>query len=492
VRSRDRPVVGASVRSYGRAMTAKPLIPLLAVALLAGCGSERSDRAGGDTAVKAKVLVMANAQYFPDELTAFRDAVERVSGGRLRIKLINQYGSGRKGNSEVNLIRDISAGKADLGWAATRIFDELGVAEFNPLHAPMLIESYALEEKVLTDDLVDPMLDSLGELGLRGVGILPGPMRRPFGKDPLVALDDWAGASIGSSGGEQVGKALRSLGARRELEFSAEDTSRVDGLDTHVASVLPNRYQRSIPYLTGNVVLWARPLVVFAGPDVSADDLAVLREAAKSAVPQVLELSRKLESDGLSEICRSGLQVVAASPPQIDALRAAFEPVYADLERDAAASRAVARIHELAQEGGGVDTLRCPDAATAAAGTTPLGTYRTVVTRADIDKYGLSWAEFVRGGPDPEAVKANAIEFRLEFTEQGTFTVGPVLRSGKFADDDGNGTYSIYRDRMTLHFADGNVITMRVQRDGNRLRFADLEAPGRPFPPWRQTFVKID
>jgi TRAP-type C4-dicarboxylate transport system substrate-binding protein len=486
-------VVGRAGRPYGRRMSPRPLIFLFAVALLAGCGSERSDRAGGEKPVKAKVLVMANAQWRPDELAAFSEEVERVSDGRLRLKWINEYANRRDGNPEINVIRDVSAGKADLGWAATRIFDELDVRAFNPLHAPMLIDSYELEQRVLSDDIVEPMLDSLGELGLRGVGVLPGPLRHPFGKRPLRALADWQGASIGSSGGEQVGEALRSLGARRELKFSADDTSRVDGLDTHVASVLPNRYQRSIPYLTGNVVLWARPLVVFAGPAVSADDLAVLRQAAKSAIGQVLELSRELESDGLSEICRSGLQVVAASPAQIEALRAAFEPVYADLERDAAASRAVARIRELAREGAGVHTLRCPDAATAAAGTIPRGTYRTVVTRADVEKYGLSWAGFVRGGPDPKAVKANAIEFRLEFTEQGTFTIGPVSTSGKLADDDGDGTYSIYRDRMTLHFPDGNVITMRVQHDGRRLRFSDVKAPGPPRPPWdTHPFVKID
>ena len=292
-------MVGASVRSYGRSMTSKPLIPLLAVALLAGCGSDRTDRAGGDKPVEAKVLTMANAQYYPDELAAFRDAVERVSGGRLRLKLINQYGTSRDGNPEINVIRDISAGKADLGWAASRIFDELDVRAFNPLHAPMLIDSYELEQRVLSDDIVDPMLDSLGEeLGLRGVGVLPGPLRHPFGKRPLRALADWQGASIGSSGGEQVGKALRAVGARREPEFSGDDTSRVDGLDTHVAAVLPNRYQRSIPYLTGNVVLWARPLVVFAGPAASGDDLAVLREAAKSAIPQVLELSASWRATG--------------------------------------------------------------------------------------------------------------------------------------------------------------------------------------------------
>ena len=78
----------------------------------------------------------------------------------------------------------------------------------------MLIDSYELEEKVLGDGLVDPMLESLGELELQGIGVLPGPLRRPLGKHPLRGPDDWAGARISASGGEQVERALRALGAK--------------------------------------------------------------------------------------------------------------------------------------------------------------------------------------------------------------------------------------------------------------------------------------
>ena len=116
--------------------------------------------------------------------------------------------------TQINLIRDVNAGKADLGWAGTRVFDELGDPAFNPLHAPLLIDSYDLEEKVLSDDVVDPMLESLGDLDLQGIGVLPGPLRRPLGKRPLRGPDDWAGTRISYSGGDQIERALRSLGAR--------------------------------------------------------------------------------------------------------------------------------------------------------------------------------------------------------------------------------------------------------------------------------------
>jgi TRAP-type C4-dicarboxylate transport system substrate-binding protein len=480
---------------YGRRMTRIALISLLVVALLAGCDSGSSDRAGGEKPVKAKVLVMANAQYQPDELEAFDEAVGRVSGGRLRLKWLNEYGSGRDGNAEINLIRDVSAGKADLGWAATRIFDELGVPAFNPLHAPMLIDSYELEEEVLTDDVVDPMLESLGELGLRGIGVLPGPLRRPFGKHPLRGLDDWEGARIGSSGGVQVDAALRSIGAKRELEYAGGDTGGIDGLDTHIAAVPPNRYHRDVPYLTGNVVLWARPLVLFAGPNVSSEDLAVLRRAAQTAIPEALALSRSMESEGLSETCRSTLKVVTATAGEVDALRSAFRPVYDRLERDESASRAVARIDELAREGGGgVDPVRCPQASKAEAGTIPPGTYRTVLTRADAQEHGIRWGQVVEVDPDPRALKSKTREVRIEFTEQGAFLLSNVLLDGT-PEVEWEGTYSIYRDRISVQGTDGVEITARVEIDGARLRFTDVQ-PGPKTPEamtWgSKPFVKID
>jgi TRAP-type C4-dicarboxylate transport system substrate-binding protein len=479
--------------TYGRRMTRTALTSLLAVAALAGCGSQTSDRAGGAKPVEAKVLTMANVNGELGELEVFDEAVGRVSGGRLQIKWLNEYGSGRDGIAEVNLIRDVNAGKADLGWAGTRVFDELGVPAFNPLHAPMLIDSYELEEKVLGDGLVDPMLASLGDLQLQGIGVLPGPLRRPLGKQPLRDPDDWAGDRIGSSGGEQIAAALRALGATRVLESPHGTTEGLDGFESHVAAVGDDRFH--FPYLTSNIVLWPRPLVLFAGPDVSSDDLAVLRKAAEEAIPETIALSRSLEREGLSEICPAKLEVVTASVGQLDGLRAAFRPVFDELERDPATSRAVARIQELSRAGGSsVDAVRCPAAAKASAGTIRPGAYRTVVTRADAQARDFSWGQVVEGDPDPRALKAKTREYRLEVTEQGTFTVGDVQLDGT-ATIGWEGRYSLYRDRITVKGNDGVKITARVEIDGDRVRFTDVQ-PGPNTPEaltWgSKPFVKID
>jgi TRAP-type transport system periplasmic protein len=478
-------------------MTRIALIFVLAAALLAGCDSDNSDRAGGDRPVKPKVLVMANVNGELGELEAFDEAVKRVSGGHLRIKWLNEYGRDRGGNAEINLIRDVNAGKADLGWAGTRVFDELGDPAFNPLHAPLLVDSLELEERVLSDDLVAPMLESLDDLELQGIGVLPGPLRRPLGKHPLRAPDEWAGARIGSSGGDQIERALRSLGAevRYDNPNVTEATEKLDGLETHIAAVPGNHYQHELPYLT-DVILWPRPLVLFAGPGVGSEDLTVLREAAKDAIPDAIAMARSREREGLSESCRASLKVVSASAAQIDGLRAAFRPVYDRLEHDPAASQALARIQELSRDTAATEEpVRCPAASKPATrGTIPAGTYRSFITHADAREHGMSWAFVVEEDPDPKALKSKTKEYRLEFTDDGAFLVYDVWLDGT-ANIGWEGSYSIYRDRITVKGNEGTTITARVEVDGDRLRFTDVE-PGPKTPEaltWgSKPFVKID
>jgi TRAP-type C4-dicarboxylate transport system substrate-binding protein len=483
---------------YGRRMTRTALISLLVVALLAGCNSGNSDRAGAEKPVKAKVLTMANANFQLGELEAFDKAVDRVSGGRLRIKWLNEYGKGRAGNIEANLIRDVSDGKADLGWTGTRVFDELGDTAFNPLHAPLLIDSYELEEKVLSDDVVNPMLDSLDDFGLQGVGILPGPLRRPLGRQPLRGPGEWTGKRISESGGVQIAAALRSLGARTSYDNPSvnEPTGALDGIETHVGVVPTNHYQYAFPYLTGNVVLWPRPLVLFAGPDVGSEDLAVLRKAAKAAIPETTALDRSLESEGRTEVCRTGLKVVSASAGDVDALRTAFQPVIDRLDRDDGTRSAVSRIRQLSSEGGsGTTTFQCPDSAKPASGATiPPGSYRAILTRADAREHGFSWASVVEADPDPKALKAKTKEQRLRFTKDGTFLVYDVTIDGT-PNIGWEGSYSVYRDRISINGNEGTKMTARVEVDGNTLRFSDMQPGGSHTPEaltWTsKPFVKV-
>jgi hypothetical protein len=189
--------------------------------------------------------------------------------------------------------------------------------------------------------------------------------------------------------------------------------------------------------------------------------------------------------------------VVSASAGDVDALRAAFQPVTEKLERDEATRAAVARIEQLSGEGGSsASTVRCPDAAKPASGATiPPGLYRTILTRADVREHGFSWASAVEGDPDPKALKAKTKEHRLEFTKEGTFLVYDVWMDGT-ANIGWEGSYSTYRDRISINGNEGTKMTARVEVDGNRLRFTDMQPGGTHTPEaltWTsKPFVKID
>jgi TRAP-type transport system periplasmic protein len=411
------------------------------------------------------MLTLANVNSEPEVLWVFAEKVEELSSGTLRIRFENNWGQGRRGNAEVNLIHDVQAGKADLGWAGSRAFDLVGDRAFGPLHAPMMIDSYALELKALQEEeVVRPMLQSLDRLGLRDVGVLPGPLRRPLGVRRLAAPQDWSGMRIGHAGGEQIDASLRALGARPRIIVTSGEFAGFDGVESHITSIAGNQYHHEAPYLTGNVVLWPRPLVLFAGDGVSRAQLRVLQEAARAAVPGVLDELRRSDDERLAVICRQDLKLSFASGSALARLRQAFRPVYASLERDAATRATLARIERIASSlGEPVEAVSCGDQTPPSAAAIPDGTYEVTVTPRDSLRAGIA--------PDDPIVRAGVAHFTLEL-DKGNYTVVSTRDP-----DPSEGTYSVYRDRIEFTFIDGSSLTARWSFEDGRLRFEDVSPP---------------
>jgi TRAP-type C4-dicarboxylate transport system substrate-binding protein len=118
------------------------VVAILAAACTGGAGGR--DKAGG--AGEPDVFRMANASEWDTELI-FTPAVEyfvqrvrELSGGRIRIDVIDRWGDFSP-DAEQQVVRAVSTGAVDLGWSGTRVFDTLGVNGFQALTAPMLIDS---------------------------------------------------------------------------------------------------------------------------------------------------------------------------------------------------------------------------------------------------------------------------------------------------------------------------------------------------------------
>jgi Bacterial extracellular solute-binding protein, family 7 len=103
----------------------------------------------------------------------FIDRVAKLSKGRLRIAVDER----RAPWHEVRVLQDVARGEADLGWAHTRTFDNVGVRSFVALDAPMLIDGYGAEHAVLRSSLATEMLAGTRSAGLHGLAVLSGDLR---------------------------------------------------------------------------------------------------------------------------------------------------------------------------------------------------------------------------------------------------------------------------------------------------------------------------
>jgi TRAP-type C4-dicarboxylate transport system substrate-binding protein len=450
--------------------------------LVAACGGGSSDKAGGSSPRKTVVLTMANTNGGSVELDPFAAAVARISGGTLRIDFKNDWRAGTISN-ETGVIGDIKAGKADLAWAGSRAFDSVGVASFDALHAPLLIDSYPLEGKVLESPLVGSMLAGLKPLDVVGLGILPGPMRKPLGVSRLVLPADYRGKTLAYSRSRVAEETLRALGARGKEIPSAGSIAGYSGVEQQVAAIEGNSYDSAAKFLTVNVNLWPRPQVLFmnqkAFNSLSEQQRNALSSAAKAALPATLALEQNDQKSATANLCRRGLKFVTASDADIAALRRAVQPVYSRLERDAQTKAAIEQVRAMRQQSAATATTDEPTCAgagshTLAAGqATPIdGTYRLHTTANDLRAVGTPEADIIPANYGDFETVLNRGRFR-QAQPLGEWVAGTYAVSGStitLTDTQSSGgpasnrpgevfTYkwSLYRDQLTLRAVPGKV-----------------------------------
>jgi TRAP-type C4-dicarboxylate transport system substrate-binding protein len=413
-------------------------------------------------------------------LEPFAAAARRLSGGTLRIEFKNAWRAGTPGYED-GLIDDVKAGKADLGWAGSRAFDGVGVPSFDALHAPLLIDSYPLERRTLESPLVGEMLGGLKALGVVGLGILPGPLRKPLGVSRLARPEDYAGKTLALQRSQVAGSTLRALGARGAEIPSSGAIDAYDGIEQQVESIDNNGYDAHDKYLTSNLNLWPRPIVLFmnskAFNGLSGRQRAALRDAARAALPGTLAASQASEHAAAASLCRRGVTFVTASDADLAALRRAVQPVYDRLQRDAQTKAAIEQIESMRSE-----TAATPDAPTcsntgspqSAAREAPAidGVYVVHTTAADLRAAGASEDEVV-----PENYgRTRMVLDRGRLTQQqpegysaaGTYTVVGDKLTLTFTRSTGGHArtrpgevwdfrWSLYRDQLTLEPVDGKV-----------------------------------
>ncbi len=455
-------------------------VSLALVGPVGGCGSSASERAGQQSKGPAHVLTMLKPIDNGEELAYFASEVERLSKGKLRIRVVPS-GHSKQPDFEAATIRDVQHGRGDLAFAGTRAWDEFGVHRMSALMAPLLVDSYPLQERVLGGDLARRMLSELRPLGLVGIGILPGGMRHPFASSKrLGGPADYRGLTIGTQQSAVADTTMRVLGA--DPVRVPADTLRlkgVDGLEQRVFVLYGDRLAAPGSHITANVDLWPRALVIFARGDVykrlTAGERDVLQEAATNALPKAGPAARASDLEAAANLCRTGrVAFDLATASELRALRQAVAPVYRELESDPETRATIQQIESLkAQLSQPPATLpRCSGRARASAGTpTALdGVWRMDTSAVGAEGMDENWGHWIFVFDHGKF--ADTQENRKACTwGYGTFAVRGNQTSWKFTDGGGiapnNATnkpgeffvfdLSSYRDTLTLKPVHGEI-----------------------------------
>jgi TRAP-type transport system periplasmic protein len=422
----------------------------------------------------------------------FVERVDELSGGQLRIEVVDRWADFAP-DAEQQVVHDVAAGEVDLGWAGSRVFDTLGVENFQALTAPMLIDSYALENAVIESGVTEDMMEGLDELGVDGLAVLADALRRPVSVDaPILEPVDWKATSFGTLKSNGQVEAIRTLGGDPMEIFGphreeALENGTLEGFEFGLLQYSDPMWSSRAPYVAANVHLWPQMDVVLANPErfdeLTSKQRGWLEEAAGDAARRSAELSNR-DAWALDVACQGGARFADASEADLAALREAFQPVYASLEQHRETKAFIARIEALRRSTTPETALAipsectgtAPEQATGRAGPAPSslnGTYRWVLTQADADKVG---------DPETNYPHVNTITLKDGHLEGGCFGAK-------------GGTYTVEDDRITfdsVEFDPDVTVSFAVVKEGNlHLTPVPPMDPGTAFECFSKPWTKI-
>lgn len=469
---------------------------LVALALaLAGCGAQAGSKAGGPGTPVVLRMATRHGQpgYMPQVDPYLPNRAAKLSAGNVQINMVYHVGENAP-DGEQQIVRDVAAGRYDLGVVGTRVFDTLGVDSFQALTAPLLIDSYPLEQAVIDSGIPARMMPALDKVGVKGLGVLADGLRKPIAvRKPLLGPADWRGVTFAAFRSSESSEAIRALGATPSNLVAvpldqALDSKTVEGFESNLRyyGIRDDSWRRA-RFVTANVNLWPQTLAVIANPGriarLTPQQRAWLTQAVRDTAARSTGLAGG-DARLLPRLCASGTRFADASHADLAALRNAFAPVYAQVERDPQTRQFIAEINRLKQHTPPGPPLVIPGGCTGPApGPAPgnpspgAGTKTTRVTPLDgVWEVTYTRAEYAAAHPDPsEMVPENYGSFTLTL-HRGSFS---FTRPGARPGPQTSGTYAVRGD--TIAFYQGPAVwryKWSVYRQALTFKKLGGQAPG--------------
>lgn len=318
------------------------------------------------TTEEATSRTIAVANYHddtPEEIVAYLSEVEQLVGDAVAWDLENSYGGTTPvwTTAEAEALADVTSGKIDAAIVGAR-----AVPGLEALIAPLLIDSYELQDEVFTAGIAQQALEGVDIPEVVAVAIMPGPMRKLLGaQQAFTTPDDFAGRRLAGDAHPLAEATARALGATSVPGRVGQPLAEFDALNAHVAAVTGNGYDRTASALTVNVNLWPRPLVLVMNRSVHdalpANVRQALATAGTNAAMLASEETQRIERISTDALCSSPIDVIEASSDDLAALDASVAPVREQLRSNPVLAQQLDAINALrARLAASPSSISCP------------------------------------------------------------------------------------------------------------------------------------
>ena len=207
-------------------------------------------------------------QYFIDQVAALSD-------GSLRIDVSNEWGNYAADVAQ-QIVRDVAAGEADLGWVWTHAFDSLRCRRLPGVEradADRQLPAAAGGDRQRHTRRNAPCARCAG---VTGIAVLAEGMYKAFAVEgPLLAPADYEGITFTSRPSSTIAEAISALGANAEVaiadgRMAGLTNGEIQGFEMNLAGYAgaAGALQGLAPYGTANVNLWGNPVAIIVNQSV--------------------------------------------------------------------------------------------------------------------------------------------------------------------------------------------------------------------------------
>lgn len=382
------------------------LSAIVLAVIIGGCGTANAPAASSGSGAKVGgkpgpiAITVADSQL-PGKpsnlpLAEFKRQVETLSSGTMSVTVLTGATDDVTPFSDAIVIDRLKQGTFQMAVVPARAWSEAGVTSLKALQAPFLFESDEHVATVVDDAAIKTELFSgFDGSGVTGLTLFPESLRHlfSFGK-PMLTPADVKGQTIRAISSLETTALIEALGGTAvdpigDAFRKGIEAGTIHGTDSGFTLARESDTNTSST-ATGNVALYAKvmTLVINSGLWSGLDEAQkVIITTASDATREWAIANQTTDAAAAAKFCADGGTVVLADDAAIADFRAAEAPVYATLEADPTAKRAIAAITALAPKASAPTVKACEpviDASTLVpdGGDLPNGIYRIEATEA--------------------------------------------------------------------------------------------------------------